>query len=172
MITSTAAATTAGVTIPTIRTWCRIGAVTATKTAGRWVIDEASLARRIAIGAKATGEVRTDHAGRYVVVGPHAALEQALRTGAAVRITAGPCDGDTVHLGLRGTTYSDYGISLETVGLVRRLANGKAAYAIDTRRFERAPRLAAIQDAAQEEADRREIAAAAADRAYLYPDYE
>lgn len=50
MNTSTAAIQ-AGVTTDTIRTWCRIGAVAATKTAGRWIIDTASLARRIAIGA-------------------------------------------------------------------------------------------------------------------------
>jgi hypothetical protein len=49
MNTSTAA-TQAGVTIPTIRTWCRIGAVAATKTGGRWVIDTASLTNRITIG--------------------------------------------------------------------------------------------------------------------------
>ncbi|MEU9333162.1 hypothetical protein AB0D49_08350 [Streptomyces sp. NPDC048290] len=49
---TTAAAVQAGVTVPTIRTWCRSGAVAATKTAGRRrVIDAASLARRIAIGA-------------------------------------------------------------------------------------------------------------------------
>lgn len=167
------AATTANVTISTIRTWCRIGAVGATKASGRWDIDEASLTHRIALTAKpATGEVRTDNSGRYVVVGPYAALDRALRAGSPVHITTGPCEGDTVHLGLHGTTYSDYGISLETIGLIRHLANGTAAYAIDTRRFEHAPRLAAIRDRAEEEAARREIAAAAADRAYLYPDYE
>ncbi|MFD3336129.1 hypothetical protein ACFWV1_26300 [Streptomyces sp. NPDC058700] len=48
---TTAAATEARVTVATIRTWCRIGAVAATKTAGRWIIDTASLARRLAIGA-------------------------------------------------------------------------------------------------------------------------
>ncbi|MGV9226448.1 hypothetical protein ACWDPF_27690 [Streptomyces albogriseolus] len=51
MTTTAAAATQANVTIDTIRTWCRIGAVAAVKQAGRWVIDTASLARRIAIGA-------------------------------------------------------------------------------------------------------------------------
>lgn len=50
-ITTTAAATQAGVTIATIRTWCRRGAVAAVKTAGRWVIDTASLAHRLTIGA-------------------------------------------------------------------------------------------------------------------------
>ncbi|OII60594.1 hypothetical protein BJP40_09545 [Streptomyces sp. CC53] len=49
---TTAAATQAGVTIATIRTWCRRGAVAATKAAGRWIINAASLARRIEIGAR------------------------------------------------------------------------------------------------------------------------
>jgi hypothetical protein len=48
---TTEAAAKANVTVATIRTWCRIGAVTATKAAGRWIIDAASLAARITIGA-------------------------------------------------------------------------------------------------------------------------
>ncbi|MFF4645006.1 hypothetical protein [Streptomyces sp. NPDC001389] len=48
---TTAAATQAHVTVATIRTWARRGIVAATKTAGRWIIDAASLTRRIAIGA-------------------------------------------------------------------------------------------------------------------------
>jgi hypothetical protein len=51
---TTAAAIQANVTTDTIRTWCRIGAVAATKQAGRWIIDTASLAARIAIGAMKT----------------------------------------------------------------------------------------------------------------------
>ncbi|GHG33228.1 hypothetical protein GCM10018777_56700 [Streptomyces albogriseolus] len=47
---TTLAATEAGVSIDTVRTWCRIGAVAAVKQAGRWIIDAASLAARIAIG--------------------------------------------------------------------------------------------------------------------------
>ncbi|QKW31474.1 helix-turn-helix domain-containing protein (plasmid) [Streptomyces seoulensis] len=47
---TTDAATQANVTVATIRTWCRHGVVTATKRAGRWIIDTASLAARIAIG--------------------------------------------------------------------------------------------------------------------------
>lgn len=47
---TTAAALEAQVTAATIRTWCRRGVVGAAKTAGRWVIDTASLARRITIG--------------------------------------------------------------------------------------------------------------------------
>ncbi|MCG6493455.1 hypothetical protein [Kitasatospora sp. A2-31] len=46
-ITATNAATQAGVTVATIRTWCRTGAVAAVKKAGRWAIDAASLAYRI-----------------------------------------------------------------------------------------------------------------------------
>lgn len=46
-ITTTAAAHQAGVTIATIRTWCRTGAVAAAKHAGRWRINAASLAYRI-----------------------------------------------------------------------------------------------------------------------------
>lgn len=47
---TTTAATEAHVTVATIRTWCRNGVIGATKTAGRWIIDTASLAARIAIG--------------------------------------------------------------------------------------------------------------------------
>lgn len=50
MNTLTAAAE-AQVTVATVRTWCRIGAVAATKQAGRWVINAVSLNARIAIGA-------------------------------------------------------------------------------------------------------------------------
>jgi hypothetical protein len=49
---TTTAATEAQVTAATIRIWCRRGVVAATKTAGKWAIDTASLARRIAIGAR------------------------------------------------------------------------------------------------------------------------
>ena len=48
---TTAAALQANVAVATIRTWCRRGVITATKTAGRWIIDTASLATRITIGA-------------------------------------------------------------------------------------------------------------------------
>lgn len=49
---TTAAAIQANVTVATIRTWCRKGAVAAIKQAGRWIISAASLAHRIAIGAR------------------------------------------------------------------------------------------------------------------------
>ncbi|CAM5392182.1 hypothetical protein STENM36S_05038 [Streptomyces tendae] len=48
---TTAAALQANVTTATIRTWCRRGIIAATKQAGRWIIDTASLAHRITIGA-------------------------------------------------------------------------------------------------------------------------
>ncbi|MGW5353386.1 hypothetical protein ACWERV_23105 [Streptomyces sp. NPDC004031] len=48
------AAAQARVTADTVRTWCRRGVVTATKHAGRWAIDAASLAHRLAIGALKT----------------------------------------------------------------------------------------------------------------------
>ncbi|WP_103512938.1 helix-turn-helix domain-containing protein [Streptomyces sp. SM13] len=47
---TTTAAQTANVTVVTIRAWARNGVIAATKTAGRWIIDAASLARRITIG--------------------------------------------------------------------------------------------------------------------------
>ncbi|GAB3115609.1 hypothetical protein GCM10027160_23190 [Streptomyces calidiresistens] len=49
-LTAAHAATEAGVTVATIRTWCRRGVITATKVSGRWVIDPSSLNRRIRIG--------------------------------------------------------------------------------------------------------------------------
>jgi hypothetical protein len=49
--TTAAAAQQAGVTVATVRTWCRTGAVEAIKAGGRWVIDTASLAYRIALPA-------------------------------------------------------------------------------------------------------------------------
>jgi hypothetical protein len=51
---TTAAASTAGVTVATVRTWCRKGVVAAAKAGGRWVIDAASLAYRISLGKKAS----------------------------------------------------------------------------------------------------------------------
>jgi hypothetical protein len=60
---TTTAATEARVTVATIRTWCRRGVVAATKTAGRWVIDSASLTRRIEIGARMSSPTT-----RYTIV--------------------------------------------------------------------------------------------------------
>mgnify|MGYP001946822483 CR=1 FL=1 len=46
-LTTREAATLARVTVDTIRHWARYGAIRATKKAGRWVIDQVSLLRRI-----------------------------------------------------------------------------------------------------------------------------
>lgn len=51
---TTTAATTAGVTVPTVRLWARTGVIAAVKAAGRWVIDETSLRYRIALAALKT----------------------------------------------------------------------------------------------------------------------
>ncbi|MFE2563094.1 helix-turn-helix domain-containing protein [Streptomyces mirabilis] len=56
---TTAAALQAHVTTATIRTWCRTGVIAAAKVAGRWIIDTASLAARIAIGAMRTRKQAT-----------------------------------------------------------------------------------------------------------------
>lgn len=59
MNTITAAAK-AGVTVATIRTWCRCGAVAAIKVGGRWDIEPASLAHRIEIGRVKAGMSNPD----------------------------------------------------------------------------------------------------------------
>lgn len=54
--TTTAAAQLANVTVDTIRTWCRMGAVKATKQASRWIIDATSLTHRISLGIRRTNQ--------------------------------------------------------------------------------------------------------------------
>lgn len=51
-LTTREAATLAHVTIDTIRHWARYGAIRATKKAGRWHIDQASLLRRIELDTR------------------------------------------------------------------------------------------------------------------------
>jgi excisionase family DNA binding protein len=50
-LTTTEAARMAGVTVPTVRTWARMGAIAATKGHGRWAIDADSLRARIVLPA-------------------------------------------------------------------------------------------------------------------------
>lgn len=64
---TTTAATQAKVTVATIRTWCRKGVIAATKAAGRWVIDAASLARRIEIGARRMAETTVETLGTKIL---------------------------------------------------------------------------------------------------------
>ncbi|WP_406123027.1 helix-turn-helix domain-containing protein [Streptomyces canus] len=55
---TTTAAAQANVSLTTIRTWCRTGAIAAVKQAGRWIIDGASLAARVAaLKAQRTGQL-------------------------------------------------------------------------------------------------------------------
>lgn len=54
------AATTAGVTVDTIRHWCRYGAVAARKSGGRWSICPTSLARRVQIGQRRTASASAE----------------------------------------------------------------------------------------------------------------
>lgn len=75
---TSAAAAEAQVTIATIRTWCRLGVIAAVKQAGRWIIDTASLAHRITIGAmkrrqKEAAVPALDLTATYTIdAGPHA----------------------------------------------------------------------------------------------------
>lgn len=48
-----AAAQIAGVTVATIRTWCRRNVIAAEKRGGRWIIDADSLAHRLTLGGAA-----------------------------------------------------------------------------------------------------------------------
>jgi hypothetical protein len=184
---TTAAAAQAGVTIPTIRHWCRAGVITAVKRAGRWVIDTASLAHRIAIGARRTRKAampdipitltsRTRrHRGHIGAVGPADTLRSAFETGQPITLS-GKFAGEQVYLGHTRQTYGDYGITLETLGLDQELGENPrhpgvagAVYLVDLTRLDAAPRLAQLvreaedkTSAAAMEAERR--AAAEEDR--------
>lgn len=68
-ITTAQAAGQAGVTVATIRYWCRYGAITAVKRAGRWAIDTASLTHRITLSTRRARRTALHHqpgAARYV----------------------------------------------------------------------------------------------------------
>jgi len=55
-ITTAQAAAKAGVTVDTIRTWCRRNVIAARKVAGRWMVDASSLAYRVSLGNRAKKE--------------------------------------------------------------------------------------------------------------------
>lgn len=61
---TTTAAKAAKVTVATVRTWCRRNVVSAVKVSGRWVIDEATLNRRIELGV-ICGGLRAAVIARY-----------------------------------------------------------------------------------------------------------
>lgn len=76
MIDTATAANIAGVSTSTIRTWCRTGAVAATKSGRAWRIDPNSLQRRIALGirkprVKITAENLEAIGGRRWIKGGH-----------------------------------------------------------------------------------------------------
>jgi len=76
MIDTATAASIAGVSTSTIRTWCRTGAVAATKSGRAWRIDPNSLQRRIALGirkprVKITAENLEAIGGRRWIKGGH-----------------------------------------------------------------------------------------------------
>lgn len=170
---TTTAATQAGVTIPTIRRWCRYGAITATKQAGRWNIAPDSLNHRITIGARRknmtqpkppihlTSRTRRIR-GHIGAVGDGAILRAAFETGQPVTLD-GKFAGEQVYLGHSRQTYGDYGITMETIGLDYETGPVKgypgvegAVYLIDFTRLEAAPRIAAMVA----EVEERETAAA------------
>lgn len=74
---TTAAAAQANVTTATIRQWCRRGAVAAAKVAGRWIIEAASLARRIALGIKQVTPVLPDRTEEFCDVVQDTAYDAA-----------------------------------------------------------------------------------------------
>lgn len=120
-ITTTAAATQANVTVATIRTWCRRGVVTATKNAGRWVIDTTSLAHRLTIGALKARRTRKT---------PTLSVETMLAIGGR-RWQKNGMDRIYLndfhqHLGLETTAYKTGNVSSASFD-GRGIANGRAA---------------------------------------------
>lgn len=148
---TTTAAQQAGVTVATVRTWCRRNVISAIKTAGRWVVDAASLAYRITLTQKATMDApvyltskTTRIRGHIAAVGPAAQLAAAYRAGDAVTL-AGKFAGERVHLGHTRTTWTGDGVGTETISEDRVWAHDGqqvASYLIDLSRLEDAPRLA------------------------------
>jgi hypothetical protein len=162
---TTAAAAKAGVTVATIRTWCRRGAVAATKTGGKWTIDETSLTRRIALSNRpAEIAITRGWAGRTAVTGPAHVLAAAFATGTTITITAGPFNGEKVHLG-----YSNSGCRI--LGLDRTNPDGTAVYLVDVDRLDDAPRLSDDLDEEFGQAMETSRQADADERAYLNPRY-
>lgn len=144
------AAQQAGVTVATVRTWCRRNVIAAVKTAGRWVIDAASLARRIEIGRK--GMDAPIHLsskrvpGMIVAVGSASTLAAAYSDGAPVTL-AGRFAGERVYLGHTRQTWDD-GVTVETLGQAGETWTHEgmeiAAYHLDLTRLQEAPRLAEL----------------------------
>jgi len=177
---TTTAATEARVTVATIRTWCRNGVITATKQAGRWIIDTASLAARIAIGAMrarkakpmtATGTIIQMQDGLFGIRGDATTLAAAFETGTSVTPANAPYSGDRIYLGLTRETWGDYGRTLETKSLAYTKDDGQAVYYIDTTRLSEAPAFASALQEMWDQLDAEEAAMARRDDEYLNPRY-
>ncbi|WP_406516359.1 helix-turn-helix domain-containing protein (plasmid) [Streptomyces sp. NBC_00873] len=152
---TTAAAIEANVTVATIRNWCRRNVIAAVKTAGRWVIDAASLTHRIAIGAthKKANTVkqlplvatsRTSIAGVIGVIGPADLLANAFQTGTPVTLDR-KYAGEQVYLGHARTVYDD-GLTVQVKGLDTHIDphpeypdTPRAVYLVDMSRLDKAP---------------------------------
>jgi hypothetical protein len=101
--TTAEAARQAGVAVATIRAWCRIGAVAATKASGRWNIDTDSLARRIALPALLRANVIDLSAFRDAKAAKNKAVELVEQAGIVPASRAGlflavSSDGSNTYL--------------------------------------------------------------------------
>lgn len=92
MTTTTQAATTAGVTPTTVRTWCRMGAVKAVKAAGRWIIDATSLAYRISLGIRRTRKANSMDLNATYIWTPAGGREKTITP----KIRTRTVDGETI----------------------------------------------------------------------------
>lgn len=178
--TTAAAAVQANVTVTTVRAWCRSGVIAAVKAAGRWAIDTASLAHRIAIGAMRTRKANPvflltddidDYRGTVAVTGPAKELRAAFETGSPVTLS-GPYAGERVFLGY--TSRDSGGRVITTIGVDHESEDGTATYLIseDLDKLADAPRVLAAIEAVLDSALLHELKAAAADDAYLNGYYE
>ncbi|MFB7736213.1 hypothetical protein ACFC08_17870 [Streptomyces sp. NPDC056112] len=153
---TTTAATQANVTAATIRTWCRRGAVAAAKVAGRWVIDAASLARRIEIGTRRMTAAppmvitsKTSTPGVLGVVGPAAQLASAFQAGSPITLGGTKVAGEQVYLGHSQTVYDD-GLTVQVKGFDSERGEHAAfpgiacaVYLVDMTRLDAAPTIKA-----------------------------
>lgn len=177
---TTTAANQAHVTVATIRTWCRRGVITATKTAGRWIIDTASLAHRIAIGAmrarKATpvtitATITQTRTGQYAMRGDADQLAAAFTAGTPVTPTNSSYAADRLYLGRACETYGDYGRTTQTTGLAYMREDGQAVYYLDMKRLDEAPAFRQAYFAALDAEEAAQAAADARDSEYFSPRY-
>lgn len=153
---TTAAATQANVTVATIRTWCRVGAVAAVKQAGRWIIDPTSLARRIEIGARRMPALppmaitsKTSTPGVLGVVGPATQLAAAFKAGTPITLGGTKVAGETVYLGHSTIAYDD-GLTAQVKGFDSERGEHAdfpgiacAVYLVDMTRLDGAPTIKA-----------------------------